>query len=203
MLEHPATPRHKVTARQGYMPLHRSVERGHVEVSQMLLGAGAIVNASSCGMTPLHLSAHIVEMSRMLIGAGADVNALDDWTCSTVFQCLITYLNEGLKSDGITDVLFRPSEVSGYPKSLWSDPAELLKILWDLSFYILVVIVLLALVAGIIIDSFGALRDESTKKMDLLRNVCIVCGQTRTAFQDIPGGFEQHVRVPRVLLGVD
>mmetsp|Transcript_31440 Transcript_31440/g.67911 ORF Transcript_31440/g.67911 Transcript_31440/m.67911 type:complete len:94 (+) Transcript_31440:104-385(+) len=48
MLEHPATPRHKVTARQGYMPLHRSVERGHVEVSQMLLGAGAIVNASSC-----------------------------------------------------------------------------------------------------------------------------------------------------------
>mmetsp|Transcript_39631 Transcript_39631/g.93100 ORF Transcript_39631/g.93100 Transcript_39631/m.93100 type:complete len:201 (+) Transcript_39631:445-1047(+) len=126
-----------------------------------------------------------------------------DKTCSTVFQCLITYLNEGLKSDGITDVLFRPSEVSGYPKSLWSDPAELLKILWDLSFYILVVIVLLALVAGIIIDSFGALRDESTKKMDLLRNVCIVCGQTRTAFQDIPGGFEQHVRVPRVLLGVD
>mmetsp|Transcript_31446 Transcript_31446/g.67924 ORF Transcript_31446/g.67924 Transcript_31446/m.67924 type:complete len:120 (+) Transcript_31446:256-615(+) len=73
----------------------------------------------------------------------------------------------------------------------------------DFSFYILVVIVLLALVAGIIIDSFGALRDESTKKMDLLRNVCIVCGQTRTAFQDIPGGFEQHVRVPRVLLGVD
>ena len=61
-------------------PLHRAVRNGDTEALQMLLEAGADVNAQDQrGDTPLHAAAHNGDVAaiRMLVEAGADVNAVN------------------------------------------------------------------------------------------------------------------------------
>ena len=41
---------------------------------------------------------------------------------------------------------------------------ESLFILWDFSYFVLVVMILLAIVTGVIIDTFGELRDQASQK---------------------------------------
>jgi len=47
--------------------------------------------------------------------------------------------------------------------------------LFDISFYILIGVVLLNIVFGIILDTFGALRDETQTREDHLNNYCFIC----------------------------
>ena len=61
-------------------PLHRAVHNGDTEELQMLLEAGADVNAQDqWGDTPLHAAARNGDVAaiRMLVEAGADVNAVN------------------------------------------------------------------------------------------------------------------------------
>eukprot|EP00295_Goniomonas_pacifica_P037962 CAMPEP_0175959388 /NCGR_PEP_ID=MMETSP0108-20121206/34772_1 /TAXON_ID=195067 ORGANISM="Goniomonas pacifica, Strain CCMP1869" /NCGR_SAMPLE_ID=MMETSP0108 /ASSEMBLY_ACC=CAM_ASM_000204 /LENGTH=75 /DNA_ID=CAMNT_0017286841 /DNA_START=1 /DNA_END=225 /DNA_ORIENTATION=+ len=57
-------------------PLHGAALHGHLEVSQVLIGAGANVHATEQEGTPLHLSAvkGCLELCQMLVGAGANVH---------------------------------------------------------------------------------------------------------------------------------
>ena len=73
-----------------YEPLHCAAECGHLEVSRLLLDAGADTNGhNSWKSTPLHLAvigareqllsrAHL-EIAELLVKRGADGNALDDY----------------------------------------------------------------------------------------------------------------------------
>mmetsp|Transcript_39393 Transcript_39393/g.92606 ORF Transcript_39393/g.92606 Transcript_39393/m.92606 type:complete len:112 (-) Transcript_39393:15-350(-) len=62
--------------------LHRAVSNGHVEMTQVLLAAGADVNARNVdGKTPLHFAVNLkdgrVELVQILLAAGADVDSKD------------------------------------------------------------------------------------------------------------------------------
>jgi ankyrin repeat protein len=67
----------------GSTPLHCAVWKGHQEIVEFLLGAGADVNAQNSnahwGTTPLHAAAHANQaaIAKLLIENGADVNARD------------------------------------------------------------------------------------------------------------------------------
>eukprot|EP00295_Goniomonas_pacifica_P006939 CAMPEP_0175837604 /NCGR_PEP_ID=MMETSP0107_2-20121207/17782_1 /TAXON_ID=195067 ORGANISM="Goniomonas pacifica, Strain CCMP1869" /NCGR_SAMPLE_ID=MMETSP0107_2 /ASSEMBLY_ACC=CAM_ASM_000203 /LENGTH=61 /DNA_ID=CAMNT_0017151111 /DNA_START=570 /DNA_END=752 /DNA_ORIENTATION=- len=59
----------------GNTPLHWSADCGRLEVSQMLIGAGADIHrTNNLGETPLHRSTMFgyMEVSQMLVGAGAN-----------------------------------------------------------------------------------------------------------------------------------
>jgi hypothetical protein len=68
--------------------------------------------------------------------------------------------------------------------------------LFDLSFFIWVGMILFNIITGLLVDGFGALREEDNDRRDILENSCFVCGFTRTAFDDIPNfrgpNFDHH-----------
>jgi hypothetical protein len=115
------------------------------------------------------------------------VDADDDGkvpSCDTLRMCIITTLNWGLRNGGgIGDVLRNvdPQE----PSFPW-------RILYDLSFFIVLIIIVLNLIFGVIIDTFGDLRTEKNEKEDILRNTCFICGLERGRFDNKQITFEHH-----------
>ena len=54
---------------------------------------------------------------------------------------------------------------------------------FDLSFFIIVIILLLNLLFGIIIDAFADLRDERNMIEEDIREKCFICGLRRFDFE--------------------
>ncbi len=50
-----------------------------------------------------------------------------------------------------------------------------------------------AVVFGIMIDTFGQLRDEAKARVDDIRNTCFVCNKGREEFDTKASGFEHHI----------
>jgi ankyrin repeat protein len=78
-------------AQKPISPLNNSSSYGHINVSKILIDAGADVNAKSYGMSPIHnavkwFHAHQsmafskpgIELIKLLFGSGADVNSKDE-----------------------------------------------------------------------------------------------------------------------------
>ncbi|KAL5260489.1 hypothetical protein ACHWQZ_G010582 [Mnemiopsis leidyi] len=107
--------------------------------------------------------------------------------CDTLFLCIITTLNQGVRNGGgIGDVLRRPniSELSFFPR-----------IIYDLLFFFVVIIIVLNLIFGVIIDTFADLRSEKQEKDEILRNTCFICSLERGAFDNKTVSFEEHFRM--------
>jgi len=97
-------------------------------------------------------------------------------TCSTLWQCFLTYVCEGLKSDGISDAMRDTMVDDSYPVHLWSDGHIFAFVLWDTLYFMLVVLILVAIVTGVIIDTFSELRDKGNEEQGRLKGECIMCG---------------------------
>jgi len=75
------------------------------------------------------------------------------------------------------------------------DPLEYINVyLFQLSFFVVVVVVLLNVVFGIIIDTFSELRGEKQAKKAHMESTCFICGIDRFTFDTSGGGFEEHIR---------
>jgi hypothetical protein len=70
------------------------------------------------------------------------------------------------------------------------------RIIFDLSFYIWVALVLFNVITGLVVDGFGALRAEDTTRRQILENTCFACGFTRMGYDDLPNfrgpSFDTH-----------
>lgn len=60
--------------------------------------------------------------------------------------------------------------------------------------FVIVVIILLNVVFGIIIDTFGELRGEKVAKKAHMENTCFICGIDRFVFETKGVGFEHHIK---------
>jgi ryanodine receptor 2 len=47
--------------------------------------------------------------------------------------------------------------------------------------------------AGLIIDSFGELRDKEETLTNEMQTKCFVCGLPKSEFDHIPHGFDNHI----------
>jgi len=56
----------------------------------------------------------------------------------------------------------------------------IVRVIYDLAFFVIVIIILLNIVFGIIIDTFADLREKKKEKERLLNSVCFIWGIDRS-----------------------
>ncbi|XP_053664267.1 inositol 1,4,5-trisphosphate receptor [Anopheles marshallii] len=106
--------------------------------------------------------------------------------CDSMIMCIITTLNQGLRNGGgIGDILRAPSR---------KETLFVPRVVYDLLFFFIVIIIVLNLIFGVIIDTFADLRSEKQQKELILKNTCFVCGLNRSAFDNKTVSFEEHIK---------
>uniref|UniRef100_A0A8C6JUL7 Inositol 1,4,5-trisphosphate receptor n=1 Tax=Melopsittacus undulatus TaxID=13146 RepID=A0A8C6JUL7_MELUD len=113
---------------------------------------------------------------------------VEQWerACDTLLMCIVTVLNHGLRNGGgVGDILRKPSK----DESLF--PA---RVVYDLLFFFIVIIIVLNLIFGVIIDTFADLRSEKQKKEEILKTTCFICGLERDKFDNKTVSFEEHIK---------
>ncbi|XP_040008243.1 inositol 1,4,5-trisphosphate receptor type 3 isoform X4 [Xiphias gladius] len=107
--------------------------------------------------------------------------------CDTLLMCIVTVLNHGLRNGGgVGDVLRKPSK---------NEPLFPARVVYDLLFYFVVIIIVLNLIFGVIIDTFADLRSEKQKKEEILKTTCFICGLERDKFDNKTVSFEEHIKL--------
>lgn len=92
--------------------------------------------------------------------------------CKDYVGCFLNSINFGLRlGGGISDPFFLQADpnVQGY----WG------RFFIDVTFFFIVKMVFLNLIAGIIIDTFSELRDELNTREKDSKTVCFICGLTK------------------------
>ena len=69
---------------------------------------------------------------------------------------------------------------------------EYARIMFDITFFFFVIVILLAILQGLIIDAFGELRDQLQSVSEKMEKECFICSLGRDVLDKIPRGFEQH-----------
>ncbi|XP_062854005.1 inositol 1,4,5-trisphosphate receptor type 1 [Trichomycterus rosablanca] len=106
--------------------------------------------------------------------------------CDSLWMCMITVLSHGLRSGGgVGDVLRKPSK---------EEPLFAARVIYDLLFFFLVIIIVLNLIFGVIIDTFADLRSEKQRKEEILKTTCFICGLERDKFDNKTVTFEEHIK---------
>lgn len=60
---------------------------------------------------------------------------------------------------------------------LFQEPLFAARVIYDLLFFFMVIIIVLNLIFGVIIDTFADLRSEKQKKEEILKTTCFICGE--------------------------
>uniref|UniRef100_A0AAY4DM11 Inositol 1,4,5-trisphosphate receptor n=1 Tax=Denticeps clupeoides TaxID=299321 RepID=A0AAY4DM11_9TELE len=119
----------------------------------------------------------------------ADYPVRDDGTepmCDTLLMCIVTVLNQGLRNGGgIGDMLRKPSK---------DEPLFAARVVYDMLFFFIVIIIVLNLIFGVIIDTFADLRSEKQRKEEILKTTCFICGLERDKFDNKTVSFEEHIK---------
>jgi len=108
--------------------------------------------------------------------------------CDTLYYCLVFFLNFGIRSGGgIGDALGNapgPSESQYY----------IGRAIFDITFFMLIIIISLNVIFGIIIDTFGQLRDQRNEMEEDMQSICFICGLDGDTFQRQALGFKNHTK---------
>uniref|UniRef100_A0AAV2M6F2 Inositol 1,4,5-trisphosphate receptor n=1 Tax=Knipowitschia caucasica TaxID=637954 RepID=A0AAV2M6F2_KNICA len=108
-------------------------------------------------------------------------------SCDSLLMCIVTVLSHGLRSGGgVGDVLRKASK---------EEPLFAARVIYDLLFFFMVIIIVLNLIFGVIIDTFADLRSEKQKKEEILKTTCFICGLERDKFDNKTVTFEEHIKV--------
>jgi uncharacterized protein YlzI (FlbEa/FlbD family) len=107
--------------------------------------------------------------------------------CDTLFLCVTSTLFHGVRAGGgIGDTIY-PAFISEsqYPE----------RQVFDMSFFIVVVIIVLHIIFGIIVDTFAELRDERREIEHDIDNVCFICGEEKHEFELRGSGWSVHTQI--------
>lgn len=108
-----------------------------------------------------------------------------DKKCHDMMTCFIFHLYKGVRAGGgIGDEIGDPV----------GDDYEVYRIIFDITFFFFVIVILLAIIQGLIIDAFGELRDQLESVKEDMESNCFICGIGKDYFDKVPHGFDTHVQ---------
>lgn len=119
----------------------------------------------------------------------AEVNeyGVTDNNCETLLRCFTFIFSNGLRAGGGVGDVMKPWT--------WGEKDLLPRVQYDLLFYVIVNVIFLNIMFGIIIDTFGQMRDEKREKEADMHGLCFICGLESDVLEKIaPNGFHTHVR---------
>ncbi|XP_064920310.1 ryanodine receptor 3 isoform X4 [Columba livia] len=106
-----------------------------------------------------------------------------DMKCDDMMTCYLFHMYVGVRAGGgIGDEIEDPA----------GDPYEMYRIVFDITFFFFVIVILLAIIQGLIIDAFGELRDQQEQVKEDMETKCFICGIGNDYFDTTPHGFETH-----------
>ncbi|ESO90186.1 hypothetical protein LOTGIDRAFT_123762 [Lottia gigantea] len=108
-----------------------------------------------------------------------------DQKCHDMATCFVYHLHTGVRAGGGIGDEIEPAD---------GDPYEVYRILFDVTFFFFVIVILLAIIQGLIIDAFGELRDQLEQVKEDMESKCFICGIGKEYFDKVPHGFETHVK---------
>lgn len=116
------------------------------------------------------------------------LNRKGDSICMTMMHCFLSTVNYGVRGGGgIGEFLPTQTAVPENAQGFY------FRSLYDLSFFLLVITILLNIIFGIIIDTFAQLRDIDLSIINDTKNTCFICGIDKAVFdKDTEQGFEYH-----------
>ena len=137
----------------------------------------------------LHLAEWFFYVEEFFTGDDAAIPA-----CTSLLQCFITVLDDGLRANDIGSFVepIRSPDTSALDTRYYV--LFYMQSLYSLLFWFIVCIILLNVVFGIIIDSFGELRLHRQMIQGKIDNECFICGIDRFTLDTQGGGFEKHTR---------
>lgn len=107
-----------------------------------------------------------------------------DKKCHDMLTCFVFHLYKGVRAGGgIGDEIGDPD----------GDEYEVYRIMFDITFFFFVIVILLAIIQGLIIDAFGELRDQLESVKEDMESNCFICGMGKDYFDTVPHGFDTHV----------
>ncbi|GFR86965.1 ryanodine receptor 44F, partial [Elysia marginata] len=108
-----------------------------------------------------------------------------DYKCHDMATCFVYHLHTGVRAGGGIGDEIEPAD---------GDDKEVYRILFDITFFFFVIVILLAIIQGLIIDAFGELRDQLEQVKEDMESKCFICGIGKDYFDKVPHGFEIHVK---------
>ena len=114
-------------------------------------------------------------------------NETGDNQCSTLFYCFLTNLDLGIRTDGGIGQYITRYSYQIYVKNYTI-------IFFFIEFYFIVVsVVLIAVLLGVIIDTFVELREFSDEQTYNKESICFICGASRDEIEKDNINYENHV----------
>ena len=108
--------------------------------------------------------------------------------CQSSVQCFLIMLNYGRRSGGgIGDIL----PVISYKNKT---NIFILRFFYDITFYIFIIMIIGNITVGLIVDTFGILRDETYKNWNDKNNVCFICQLNRDDCLLKNIDFDNHIK---------
>uniref|UniRef100_A0A8C0V730 Inositol 1,4,5-trisphosphate receptor n=1 Tax=Cyanistes caeruleus TaxID=156563 RepID=A0A8C0V730_CYACU len=153
-----------------------------------ILEVDRLPDSKAKGWPVLGVTGASTHISGCAVCSAAPTALEEQWerACDTLLMCIVTVLNHGLRNGGgVGDILRKPSK----DESLF--PA---RVVYDLLFFFIVIIIVLNLIFGVIIDTFADLRSEKQKKEEILKTTCFICGLERDKFDNKTVSFEEHIK---------
>jgi len=108
----------------------------------------------------------------------------DEVLCESLFECWQAMFEYALLTGSSSNGIGQPLR----GETNYND-----RFIFDLIFFVVIILIFLNVFFGIIIDTFGELRGRRSEKEEDMKNVCFICSIDRTTFDRNGNGFDYHI----------